>query len=235
MTKWMNIAIAEIGVKEIPGKEHSTRVLDYHSATGLGAKDDETPWCGSFVAWVFKQAGIDYADVWASAAGARQWLRWGQPLKSPIHGALMVLSRGASATAGHNTFFVDWVDEEKGIFNGLGGNQSNSVNVSRYRMSDVLEGGIRWPKEVAIPVAEQPLGKSGVVRWSTAGLVGFFTLIGDNISTILDSFTRADAEFSKGTMLSAIAAALILVALIGVIHSRAKGRKDEKKIQHGDS
>ncbi|WP_018275171.1 peptidoglycan-binding domain-containing protein [Teredinibacter turnerae] len=43
---WYDIAVAEIGVKELLGIEkNNQRIIEYHSTTTLGAKTDEIPWC----------------------------------------------------------------------------------------------------------------------------------------------------------------------------------------------
>ena len=49
------VSIAEIGQKEIKGAEHNSRIIEYHATTG-GFKNDETPWCASYVNWVIKES-----------------------------------------------------------------------------------------------------------------------------------------------------------------------------------
>lgn len=49
--KWLDLAEAEIGIKEVPGTGDNPRVLEYHSATSYGAPHDSVPWCSSFINW----------------------------------------------------------------------------------------------------------------------------------------------------------------------------------------
>lgn len=227
-TKWMNVAIEEIGVEEIPGPKHSPRVLEYHKAVGLKATDDETPWCAAFTGWVYKQAGIVVPQpIWARGAAARTWLGFGKKLDKPIPGALMVLRRG-SPTSGHTTFFVEDIDGVR--FKGLGGNQSNKVGIDTYKYADVLPDGIRWPEEIPIPTAKQKLRNSGVMRWAGAGLASTAALFAENGQYIVSQLFEAEGQFRAGTAISAIAGVVIILALTGVIYSRVKGAKDERKI-----
>ncbi len=59
---WMSTAIGETGQKEIKGKEHNPRIIEYHSTTG-GFKDDETPWCASFCNWVMEEVVMRELEV----------------------------------------------------------------------------------------------------------------------------------------------------------------------------
>lgn len=52
---WLTLARAQIGVREIVGPKHSPIIMGWLQEVGakaLGVKvnDDETPWCGSFMA-----------------------------------------------------------------------------------------------------------------------------------------------------------------------------------------
>jgi len=121
--EWMTIARAEIGVREISGPKHSPRVLEYHSITGLGASDDETPWCASFVCWCLEQAGIWSPKSAASAA----FRTWGVQVQDPQHGDLVVFDHGGGR--GHVGFFTS---REGSTVSVLGGNQSNAVGVAQF-------------------------------------------------------------------------------------------------------
>jgi uncharacterized protein (TIGR02594 family) len=82
----------ELGQQEIHGATHNPRIVAYRQATGLRANDDEPPWCGSFVAWCLRDAGILYDT--ARAAAARSWLSWGRTLDKPTIGCIVVFWRG---------------------------------------------------------------------------------------------------------------------------------------------
>lgn len=125
------IAKGEIGQKEIAGAGNNPRIVEYHQTTSLKATTDEVSWCSSFVNWCVTKAG----QKGTNSAAARSWLRWGEQLKQPVEGCVVVFKRGAPPS-GHVGFFVKsdgvnvWV---------LGGNQSDQVKItSVYKVADVL-------------------------------------------------------------------------------------------------
>lgn len=139
---WLTLAIKEMemGVDEIRGSRHNPRIIEYHQCTTLRATDDETPWCSSFVNWLILQTGLEPTR----SAAARSWLAWGKSLDEPRRGCIAVLSRGKNPNAGHVGLYMT---EEHGRIMVLGGNQSNTVNITPYRKENLL--GYRWPKECA--------------------------------------------------------------------------------------
>ncbi len=135
--KWLGVAEKELGVTEIVGAKHNPRILEYHSFTDLGARNDETAWCSSFANFCMAKSGFPYAR----SAAARSWLQWGIALASPRYGCVTVLRRGTSEWEGHVAFCVA---EDRDSLALLGGNQSNKVRISIYSRADLL--GFRWCK-----------------------------------------------------------------------------------------
>lgn len=134
----MAIARREIGTKEVVGSRHSPRVLQYHGATRLQARDDETPWCASFVCWVLEQSCI----ASTRSAAAIHYETWGQALESPTVGAIVVFDRPTlkNPRSRHVAFF----DHEDGDdWYVLGGNQRNQVCIAPYPRDRV--NAVRWP------------------------------------------------------------------------------------------
>lgn len=233
--KWIQVALGELGVKEVKGSQHNPRILAYHGDTGLGATADEVPWCGSFVAWCLDEAGISISSIRNWAAGARQWAErgYGTELKEPIPGALIILKRG-KYPSGHITFFLDWVDEAKTVMRCVGGNQSNAVTIATYPRNQIIEkGGVRWPPGVPLPVANQPLSKSGVIRGAGTAAAGTAVVLVESAPEITRALNDIDSQWNQGTILSFIAGLVVLAALVWVIYGRVKGKKDEKKIAEG--
>lgn len=133
--KVLQIATAEIGTKEVPGKGSNPRITEYHKSTTLGAVSDEIAWCSAFVNWVLEQAGL----TGTKNPMARSFLRWGTPLKNPAPGSVVIIRRGAPPF-GHVGFFVG--RKSPTLIEVLGGNQSDQVKISVYKESDVI--GYRW-------------------------------------------------------------------------------------------
>jgi uncharacterized protein (TIGR02594 family) len=133
---WLRTAEAEIGIKEAPGSADNARVLEYHAATSLGARDDAVAWCSAFVNWCMKQNDMPRTN----SASARSWLNWGVRLAEPRKGCVAILKRGNNPVQGHVAFYVG---DGAGSIRLLGGNQSDQVKVSAFPKSMLL--GYRWP------------------------------------------------------------------------------------------
>lgn len=131
---WYQAALSEMesGITEYSGADsHNPRILEYHQTTTLGASDDETAWCSSFVNWCVEQSGLEGTR----SAAARSWLKWGKPLKEPVEGCILILKRGTQPWQGHVGFYAG---EKHGAILVLGGNQRNSVNISSYSSERLL-------------------------------------------------------------------------------------------------
>lgn len=126
--KFYAMAKSQMGIQEIPGSKQEKKILEYHKATSLKATSEETPWCSSFANWVTKQCGVEGTN----SAAAKSWMKWGKELKTPVKGCIVVFTRTGG---GHVSFFDS---QDKDFIYCLGGNQSNSVNVSAYRKDRLL-------------------------------------------------------------------------------------------------
>lgn len=136
--KWFSIAQGEIGISEIAGNQDNPRILEYHQSTKLRGDNDEIPWCSAFVNWCMEKAAVSGTK----SPAARSWLNWGQEIKSPKQGCVVVLKRGNSSWQGHVGFYVR--DGWDSVLV-LGGNQSNKVCVQQFPKSKILS--YRWPVE----------------------------------------------------------------------------------------
>lgn len=135
---WYEVALREVGEKEISGTEDNPRIVEYLGTTTLpSAQHDEVPWCSAFVNWCFAQVGI----AGTRRANARSWLTWGRELRSPRTGCVVVLWRKHPALdTGHVAFYSASTERSLRL---LGGNQRNSVCDAYYPAYRVL--GFRWP------------------------------------------------------------------------------------------
>jgi uncharacterized protein (TIGR02594 family) len=135
---WIQIACSLVGQREIPGPKHNGWIAAGWAK--LGAKwfnDDETPWCGFFVAWCLDQAGLAYPKEFPRALSYRDF----GTASVPQLGAIGVKTR----TGGGHVFFI--VGET--FFKALGGNQSDMVCITDIRKADV--DAIRWPAGAPLP------------------------------------------------------------------------------------
>jgi uncharacterized protein (TIGR02594 family) len=144
---WLNVAQAEIGVREnsLPG-QHTQRILDYHATTTLKATTDETPWCSSFVNWAMTQANV----TGTNSAAAKSWMSWGRKIDVPRTGAVVVIkkknatsdSSTGSTTGFHVGFYISSSTNSLRIF---GGNQSDQVRYSNFSLEKWEVQGYYWP------------------------------------------------------------------------------------------
>jgi uncharacterized protein (TIGR02594 family) len=132
LAPWIDTAQREIGQKEVSGaKKANPRILEYFKASKFWGKDDTggaNAWCGSFIAWVMQQNGFNPPK---DSFRAKEWLNFGQRLTKPAYGAIGVKTR---AGGGHVAFIVGQ-SEDGSHYYMLGGNQGNSVKVSKYLAS----------------------------------------------------------------------------------------------------
>ena len=145
--RWIVVARKFVGLKEVPGPKHSPVIVKWLEKIKAPFRDDETAWCGSFVAGVLEEARLGYVkNPW----GARNWLKFGTPIDKPALGAIVVFWRGKPAGwSGHVGFVVG--KDQKGNLMVLGGNQGNAVSIAPFSKSRVL--GYRWPS--IAPLAER--------------------------------------------------------------------------------
>lgn len=153
--KWFYIATSLIGTREIVGPKHNPTILAWakklgSKVLGINITDDETAWCGLFVAHCMSEAGITPAPI---AVRASSWETWGSILRADrlAPGAVLVFKRPGG---GHVGFYVG---EDKDCYHVLGGNQSNAVTITRIEKARCVAR--RWPKDVAV---------SGVPVWVNA-------------------------------------------------------------------
>jgi len=133
--KTIELALSQIGIKEIKGRKDNPEVLKYFDEIGFngGRLKDETAWCSTFLNWCCKKAGLPYSGK----LNARSWLKIGKATDNPELGDIVVLWRESrSSWKGHVGFFVR---ESKRHIYILGGNQGNAVSIKPYPKNRLLE------------------------------------------------------------------------------------------------
>lgn len=127
MNKAFEIALKEIGTKEIVGTRHNPEVLKYYKKVGHSwVQDDETAWCAAFVGYCLEMAKITSTKK----LNARSYMEWGEATTTPQIGDIVVLWRGTKdGWQGHVGFYIK--QDKDGIWI-LGGNQSNQVCIIEY-------------------------------------------------------------------------------------------------------
>lgn len=129
----LDIALDQIGVKEIPGAADNPEVLKYFNETGFdgGKLKDETAWCAAFINWVLLKAGA----VGTGKLNAKSFKTIGKETDEPIKGDIVVLWRvKPNDWRGHVGIFIK---KDKDFVYLLGGNQNNEVCIAKYSINRV--------------------------------------------------------------------------------------------------
>ena len=120
---WINVGLNEIGVREYNkdyhpnGLNNNPRIVEYLNSAGNKSKNDETPWCASYVHWSLGKVGI----TGAGALGFN-YKSWGVKIDQPVYGAIAIFKTG------HVGFYLGTNDD--GTLKILHGNWSNEVKIS---------------------------------------------------------------------------------------------------------
>lgn len=147
-------ARTQLGQKEVSGSQDNPVIQEYHSHARLGSNQhDEVPWCSSFLNAAADACGMEKTND----ASAISWKNYvGETCGDLIEeGDIILLTPAVSGSTGHvtmanKTFYRSKVD----TFEGLGGNQSNSVNVSSYKTSRIVVAK-KWKPKAAV-VSDPP-------------------------------------------------------------------------------
>lgn len=144
--RWLTIARGYIGVREIKGPKHNPTIMGWLRKLASWIRDDETPWCGTFVAAVMQEAGL---PVPRDFPRAKAWADWGANLRESVvsPGAVLVFERKGG---GHVGFYLG---EDAEAYHVLGGNQGDAVSIVRISKARCI--AIRWPR--GEPVLGRPV------------------------------------------------------------------------------
>ena len=132
--KCYQAASGYIGVKEIPGSQHNPKIQEFHKRITGQELSDETPWCAAFVGFVLHCCGIRHSSSLLARSYADLFTE--VPLESAQQGDIVLLWRESPESWKGHVGFVHKVN--KTTIEILGGNQSDSVNITKYPIDRVL-------------------------------------------------------------------------------------------------
>jgi uncharacterized protein (TIGR02594 family) len=141
-----NIAERFTSIKEVGGSVDNPQIMAMLKLDNDWPSHDEVPWCSGFVNYVCWLLRLPRSKD----LRARSWLTVGQGIDfgDADTGDIIVLKRGKGDqpgpdvidAPGHVGFFAGY-DDENQLIEVLGGNQSDTVKISRYPRSRLL--GVR--------------------------------------------------------------------------------------------
>ena len=139
-----DIAQRFVGIKEVGGSVDNPQIMAMLKLDNDWPEADEVPWCSAFanyVCWLLRLPR-------SKSLRARSWLEVGKgiPLDSASPGDVVVLKRGSGEqpgpevlkAPGHVGFYAGRFGD---FIEVLGGNQSDTVKISRYNKKSLL--GVR--------------------------------------------------------------------------------------------
>jgi len=126
--KWIAEARKHIGLKEIKGSRHNPIILSWLKKLKAWWNDDESAWCGLYVAYCLQEANVPTPKHWYRAL---DYLNYGTRLIQPAYGCVAVKTRKGG---GHVCFVVGQTKEGKLVC--LGGNQNDMVCFALYDKKD---------------------------------------------------------------------------------------------------
>ena len=160
---WIIEAKKHVGLREVKGIKHSPTIAAWLNELGAWWTDDETAWCGVFIAICLKRAGLKrglvnsraktyvkgdkagsgfYPYNWYGAGEYR--IEGGRKLDKPCYGCVAVKSRKGG---NHVAFVLARLPD--GRLACIGGNQSNQVSIAAYKESDF--DSFMWYGKTASP------------------------------------------------------------------------------------
>lgn len=110
------------------------------------------PWCGDFVETCIALT-LPGERMVPNPYYALNWSKWGQALKVPTIGAILVFKRPGG---GHIGFYAG---ERKDAYRVLGGNQSNRVSETWLDKKRCV--AIRWPETAPLPTSGRVASSAG--------------------------------------------------------------------------
>ena len=140
--KHIAIARSYLGLTEIKASNrHPT--IDAWAKTLSGKWLIGQPWCGTFCAQVFKEAGLGH-KIPKEFFRAKAWENAGTKLDKPAYGCVVTFTRDGG---GHVGIVVG--KTKAGMLKVLGGNQSDAVNIADFDPKRVT--AYRWISSGSAP------------------------------------------------------------------------------------
>ena len=124
---WVRVAYSEIGQTAFRGSYENPRIAEYFRAVVNSGqlRDDSSDWASAFVEWSLNSAGIKGPkSLWPLA-----WKNWGREITQPEPGCIVMFQ---FPSVQHVAFYID---DDGDFIKVLGGDQDDSVNISRFPKS----------------------------------------------------------------------------------------------------
>lgn len=156
-----------LGVQEVVGKGSNKTILSWRDLLNqngvkiVGYSDDDIPWCGLFMAFLSFIRRNVASEVVTSPLWARSWAKYGNYVGQRVKGVLK-FAEGQKASLGDILVFFRnggghvavYIAEDDNHYHVLGGNQNNSVSITRIAKSRCV--AVRRPPYTVQPDSVKP-------------------------------------------------------------------------------
>lgn len=142
---WIAEARKHIGLREVKGSKHNPIILSWLDKLKAWWYEDESAWCGTYVAHCLSAANIPIPKHWYRAL---DYMKSGTRLIRPAYGCVAVKQRKGG---GHVCFVVGQTKEGKLVC--LGGNQNDMVCFAIYNKADF--DAFMWYGKTSNPAKER--------------------------------------------------------------------------------
>jgi uncharacterized protein (TIGR02594 family) len=136
---WYEEAKRLLGLREGPGSRDNPNIIDWADQLGIDYDHDDIPWCGLFVAHCVG-ATLPEEPLPANPLGARNRAKFGDAAQEALGAILVFWRESPNSGKGHVGLYHG---EDASAYHVLGGNQSDSVSVTRVAKSRLV--AIRRP------------------------------------------------------------------------------------------
>lgn len=143
VAKMLNSAVPQTFRKEWPTRFANPLIVDFFVATNTKPEGDVTAWCAAFMSWCVERVGMESTRSAASKSyrnfGAAVWERGQTDFPGrAVEGDIAVFKNLAKPDNGHVAFYVQPDPKAMRRILVLGGNQSDQIGISSYRMDGNL-------------------------------------------------------------------------------------------------
>lgn len=154
LPRMVSLGLAELGTAEVVGKGSNPKIIawrDELNKAGAPIKnytDDDIAWCGLLAAILaLRRSGIA-AEVVKDPLWADNWRKYGVESPRPALGDILTFRRPGGNHVGI------YIAEDVACFHVLGGNQGNSVTITRIAKSRLTSA--RRPPYKSMPASVKP-------------------------------------------------------------------------------
>lgn len=172
LPKLVNAGLLFLGIKEIPGQKSNEDILKMAEVVGVQNiyKNDDTAWCGLFMAYLLKITGKPQPYKSYDILRAASYATWGESvaLRDVQLGDIVVFKRPGGNHVAIAISISKNIDGGIGTVHCLGGNQSNAVTIAEFPINRVTHVRRFYATKAPESAKQYVISSSGVMSVNEA-------------------------------------------------------------------